>query len=64
MQLATVHPNTTETKHRITVLLFKQVDGVVLFVLLHVPPEGILLLAQNRDHLVVHVGEKQFGVGL
>lgn len=64
MQLATVHPSTTRIKHHAKGLLLIQVDGVVLFVLLHVPPERLFLLAQSGYHLVVHVGKKQFRVGL
>lgn len=35
----------------------------MLFVLLYVPPHGLSLLDQSGRHLLVHVGEKQFGVG-
>lgn len=45
-------------------LLLVLVDWVVLFVLLHVPPHGVPLPAQAGRHLLVHVGEQQFGVGL
>lgn len=48
---------------RIARLLFIQVKRVVLFVLLYVPPHGFSLLDQSGRHLLVHVGEKQFGVG-
>lgn len=64
MQLATVHPSTTRRKPSIKGLLFIQIDRVVLFVLLHVPPHGFFLLVQSGYHLVVHVGKKQFRVGL
>lgn len=64
MQFATVHPSTTRIKPCIKGLLFIQVDRVVLFVLLHVPPHGFFLLAQSGWDLVVHVGKKEFRVGL
>lgn len=45
-------------------LLFIQVEGVVLFILLDVPEEGFPLLAQAGDHFLVDVGEQQLRVGL
>ena len=43
-------------------LLFEHVEGVMLLVLVHVPPHGLLLLVQDGGHLLVHVWEKQVGV--
>lgn len=45
-------------------LFIIQVKWVVLFVLLHVPPQGFSLLFQAGRHLQVHVCEQQFGIGL
>lgn len=45
-------------------LFFIQINWVVLFVLLHMPPEGFSLLVQTGCHLLVHVSKKQFGIGL
>lgn len=59
-----IHPGTARIQSCVRALLLVQVDRVVLFVLLHVPPHGFFLLAQSGYHLVVHVGKKEFGVGL
>lgn len=45
-------------------LFIIQVEWVVLFVLLDVPPHGFSLLAQTGRHLLVHVSEQQFRIGL
>lgn len=45
-------------------LFLVQVEGVVLLVLLHVPPQRLPLLAQAQRHLVVHVREHQLHAGL
>lgn len=58
---ATVHPSLQLLPEP---LFFIQIKRVVLFVLLHVPPHGLPLLAQMGRHLLVHVSKKQFRVGL
>lgn len=54
-----------KTRSILSVQLFIiQVKWVVLFVLLHVPPQGFSLLVQIGRHLLVHISEQQFGIGL
>lgn len=55
--------NTTKAQAS-TWVLFIQVEWVVLFVLLHMPPKGFALLVQRGYHLIVHISKKQFRVGL
>lgn len=45
-------------------LFLVQVEGVVLFVLLDVPEQGLSLLGQGGVHFLVDVGKQQLWVGL